>query len=362
MHGQLSMRMRCLRPSSRRRCPLLGGDTAAFCALLVEGLAHLESTLEVDDHGGGGGGAGSSGSVSMRWCADAMRLVKRMQREMLVIFRKADVTASAAGTASSSRGGAGDWFEHYMQETAALLDFCNAFKAALSRMHRYCMVVDFAAQVGRAAVAGDDGAGATAAASLVIVESAAAEPGHGQAAVRDKIAEAKAAVAEAERLGRAIISGGGSGGGMVVVMLVAKITTSILSIFVLQALTSPISLDAGGVQPALASSVAAVVPELGPWRESLSLIHARFPSPATVAEHEKVAMAVRDLVNGSGDRHGSDQQQDEVARGHVELLRARSGELREGVEMFACVLDEVFDEVIRGRNEMLAILRDKALT
>ncbi|CAL4994516.1 unnamed protein product [Urochloa decumbens] len=377
MHGQLSMRMRCLMPSSRRRrCPpLLGGDTAAFCALLVEGLAHLESTLEVDDHGGGGGVGSASGSVSMRWCAEAMRLVKRMQREMLSIFRKSDVPAAAAAAASTSCGGAGGgWFEHYMQETAALLDFCNAFKAAISRMHRYCMVVDFAAQVGRAAAGDDDGA-AAAAAYLVVVESVA-EPGllasSAAAAVRDKIAEAKAAVAEAERLGRAIISGGGGGdggaaGGMVVVTLVAKITTSVLAIIVLQALTSPSesSLDAGGVQqPTLAATAAAAVPELEPWCESLSLIHARFPSPATVAEHEKVAAAVRDLVNGGETGgHGSDQQQqDELARGHVELLRATSGELREGVEMFDCVLDEVFDEVIRGRNEMLGILRDKALT
>ena len=74
-------------------------------------------------------------------------------------------------------------------------------------------------------------------------------------------------------------------------------------------------------------------------------------------------MVVRDLVNGGTDGGGHGGQQEEAARGHVvELLRARSGELREGVEMFACVLDEVFDEVIRGRNEMLGILRDKALT
>jgi len=361
------MRMRCLRPGGRRRCPLLGGDTAAFCASLVEGLAHLESTLEVDH--GGGGGVLSSGSVSMRWCADAMRLVKRMQREMLAIFRKADVPAAAV---LSSRGGgaagAGDWFEHYMQETAALLDFCNAFKAAVSRMHRYCMVVDFAAQVG---------GGAGAAAASLVVESAAAAPRAAEAggqrassaaaaaaAARDKIAEVKATVAEAERLGRTIISGGsgGDGGGMVVVTLVAKITTSVLAMFMLQALASPpAALDDGAVRPTLASAVG--VPELEPWCESLSLIHARFPSRATVAEHEKVAMVVRDLVNGGTDGGGHGGQQEEAARGHVvELLRARSGELREGVEMFACVLDEVFDEVIKGRNEMLGILRDKALT
>ncbi|CAD6257699.1 unnamed protein product [Miscanthus lutarioriparius] len=353
-HGQLGMgmRIRCrLRPSSRRRCRLLGGDTAAFCASLVEGLAHLESTLEVDHQ---------SGTVSMRWCADAMRLVKRMQREMLAIFRKADVPVAVS---SSGGGAAGDWFEHYMQETEALLDFCNAFKAAVSRMHRYCMVVDFAAQVivGR----GRDG-GAGAAASLVVESAAEPEPCQAQpssAAFRDNMADAKAAVAEAERLGRAIIISGGGGddaGSMVVVTLVAKITTSVLSMFVLQALTAPpAAVDNCGVRPTITASAVDVdvfPPELEPWCESLSLIHARFPSPAAVAEHEKVATAVRDLVSGKVDGGGRGEQQQE------ELLRARSGELREGVEMFDCVLDEVFDEVIRGRNEMLGILRDKALT
>ncbi|KAL6658263.1 hypothetical protein ACP70R_003849 [Stipagrostis hirtigluma subsp. patula] len=326
--------MRCLRPNGRRGCQLLGGDTAAFCASLVEGLAHLESTLDVD----GGGGGGGAGAVSMRWCADAMRLVKRMQRELLAIFRKADVTVavvSSCGGGAGKGAGAGDWFEHYMQETAALLDFCNAFKAAVSRLHRYCMVVDFAAQVGGRAAGGD-------AAAVSLVGGWAPEPEPGQSpspsTVRDKLADVKAAVTEAERLGRTIISsagGRGSDAGMVVVTLVAKITTSVVSMFVLQALTSPSPLDAGDGRPTALGC--AVVPELEPWRESLSLIHARFPSRATVAEHEQVAMVVQDLINAQMESHG-DQQ--EVVRRHVELLRARSGELREGVEMFACVLDE----------------------
>ncbi|KAL6868179.1 hypothetical protein ACP4OV_015024 [Aristida adscensionis] len=346
--------MRCLKPSGRRACQLLGGDMAAFCASLVEGLAHLESTL--DHPGGAGAGAGS---VSMRWCADAMRLVKRMQRELLAIFRKADVTVAVVSCGAGA--GAGSWFEHYMQETAALLDFCNAFKAAVSRLHRYCMVVDFAAQVGR-------GGGA----AVSLVGGWAPEPGHGQAspaAVLDTLSDVKAAVTEAERLGRTLVSGAGAGrgddAGMVVVTLVAKITTSVVSMFVLQALTSPSPLAAGDGRPTLGG---AVVPELEPWRESLSLIHARFPVRATVAEHEQVAMVVQDLMNAQTDAggggHGGESHgdQQELVRRHVELLRARSGELREGIELFDCVLDEVFDEVIRGRNEMLGILRDKALT
>jgi hypothetical protein len=327
MHGITRMRCAMMMTSRRRRCcPLLGADTDLFCASLVEGLAHLESTLEVDD-----------GGVSMRWCADAMRMVKRMQREMLDIFRNADVKG----------GGDCSWFEHYMQETAALLGFCNAFKAAVSRMHRYCMVVDFAAAQ----------AGGAFAVSLVEGVVAAAPRCDAE------LMSVKAVVADAERLGRRTATTTTASGGMVVVTLVAKITVAVVSVLVLQALTSRSPSDTpASHQPAL------IIPEeLEPWRKSLSLIHGRFPSRATVAEHEKVSMAVQDLISGQldgggGGGHGDQRRQEEAARTHVELLRARSGELREGVEMFDSVLDDVFDEVIRGRNEMLGILRDKALT
>ncbi|GJN40492.1 hypothetical protein PR202_gb29713 [Eleusine coracana subsp. coracana] len=297
--------MTMMMPGSRRRqrCPLLdddGGETELFCASLVEGLAHLERTLQVVD-----------GGVSMRWCADAMRMVKRMQRDMLAIFRNADdVSVSVSG---EKKGGC-CWFEHYMQETAALLDLCNELKAAVSRMHRYCMLVDLAA----ASRSGDGWAA----------------PPPPVAAVRDKLTSVKA-----EWLGK----GNNAGGGMVVVALVAKITMAVVSVLVLQALTSSRS-HIVDVSPLTGGGGIMVPEELEPWHRSLSLIHGRFPSRVTVVEHDKVSMAVQ--------HDGGDRQQ----------LRARSGELREGVEMFDAVLDEVFDEVIRGRNEMLGILRDKVLT
>lgn len=366
--------MRCLRPGgARRRCQLLDSDTAAFCASLVDGLAQLESTLlrEEDDGDGGGGGGGA---VSMRWCADAMRLVKRMQRELLVMFKKADVPVGSAvsyGGGGGGGDGGGCWFEHYMQETAALLDFCNAFKSAVSRLHRYCMVVDFAAQVGcaGAGAAAENGGGAG---GWWLEE----EPGGDDAgAIRHRLSDVRAAVSEAERLGRKIMSsssgGGGAGdddaGGMVVVMLVAKITMAVVSMFVLQALTSPIvplAADVDDGHCTLGRAAAVPVPELQPWRESLSVITDRFPRRPGVAEHERVAMVVKSMMintkmEGEEEtKNGKQEQEDD----HVELLRTRSGELREGVEMFDCVLDEVFDEVIKGRNEMLGIFRDKALT
>ncbi|KAG8089550.1 hypothetical protein GUJ93_ZPchr0011g28330 [Zizania palustris] len=354
--------MRCLirAGGQRRRCALLGGDTAAFCASLVDGLAHLESTLRDDDGGGSGGGGGVGSSVSMRWCADAMRMVMRMQRELLDIFKKADVPVGVGDVSYGGDGGC--WFEHYMQETAALLDFCNAFKSAVSRLHRYCMVVDFAAQVGCAA------AGVSLVHGGWLEET---DDATSSSAVRGRLSDVKAVVSETELLllGRKIMSSSSSSGGagdddasgMVVVMLVAKITMAVVSMFVLQALTSPIPTDADGRQCTLGYS-AVPVPELQPWCESLSVINDRFQRRASVAEHERVAMVVKAMINAKMEgevRHG--KEEDDMVR-HVELLRTRSGELREGVQMFDCVLDEVFDEVIKGRNEMLGIFRDKALT
>uniref|UniRef100_A0ACD5ZXA1 Uncharacterized protein n=1 Tax=Avena sativa TaxID=4498 RepID=A0ACD5ZXA1_AVESA len=333
--------MRCLMPSSARRrqqCPLL----AAFCASLVDGLARLESALS------------SSSAVSIRWCADAMRLVRRMQRDLLAVFRSADAPVAAADCSGGGGAGSDCWLEQYMQETAALLDLCNALKSAVARMHRYCMVVNFAAQVHGCR------AGATAA-SLVATGTSEAEDTDmpsSAADVRGKLSDVRAVVSEAERLGRKILSGGG-GSSVVLVTLVAKITMAVVATSVLHALShtspsSPLDDDVGAHQRSSSTLARAAVPEqLRPWRESLSAINDRVTAlPASIAEHESVATAVRDMIGGK--MEGSDDP--------VELLRTRSGELREGVEMFDCVLDQVFDEVIRGRNEMLGIFRDKALT
>ena len=268
-----------------------------------------------------------------------------MQSDLLAVFRSADAPVDCPG------GGAGDcWLEQYMQETAALLDICNALKSAVARMHRYCMVVDFAAQAHGCHV------GATAT-SLFVAGTAAPEETDAPllaADVRGKLSGVREVVSEAERLGRKIMSGGG-GGSAVLVTLVAKITVAVMATSVLHVLTHtspPSPLDNGdGRSTTLAR--AAVPEQLRPWRESLSAINDRVAAlPASIAEHESVATAVRDMIGGK--MEGSED--------HVELLRTRSGELREGVEMFDCVLDQVFDEVIRGRNEMLGIFRDKALT
>lgn len=55
-----------------------------------------------------------------------------MQIELLALFKKCKLRLN--------------WFNQYMQETAALLDFCNLLKSAISGINQYGMVVDLTIQ------------------------------------------------------------------------------------------------------------------------------------------------------------------------------------------------------------------------
>lgn len=113
--------------SPRRQCPLAAG------------LAQLDS-FSSDD--------GAGGRLPVRWCADAMRLVKRTQRDLIAAFWSS--SAAEEARRFDGEGDGEEWLdlEKYMEETAALLDLCNALKSAAARLRRRCMAADFAAAAG----------------------------------------------------------------------------------------------------------------------------------------------------------------------------------------------------------------------
>ena len=77
-----------------------------------------------------------------------------------------------------------------------------------------------------------------------------------------------------------------------------------------------------------------------------------------MAEHEVVYSAVGDLKA----KVQQGEAEEEELLMSAQLLRTSSDELREGIEMFEAVVDEVFEVVIKERNEMLAVFRDGALS
>lgn len=77
-----------------------------------------------------------------------MRLVKRTQRDLIAAFWSS--SAAEEARRFDGEGDGEEWLdlEKYMEETAALLDLCNALKSAAARLRRRCMAADFAAAAG----------------------------------------------------------------------------------------------------------------------------------------------------------------------------------------------------------------------
>lgn len=315
---------RSVMPCFRRRSFLaddadaVDDDSSAFCASLADGLRRLEESLAKD-------------SISLKWSAEVMSLLKKMQAELLAVVKKSKLPITY--------GAEEDWFDQYMQETAALLDFCNMFKSAISGFNRYCMIVDLAIQI-----LTKDAPGLI---DIGEFEFERLERATG------KVLDAKA-VRETLGLADTITAWGNKKDekGIAVVMLAAKTTMLVMSLLLFSALVSPISIDVGG------AGINCSPPELKPCLEALVSISDKFRERfqeadtefgSVLFEHKVMAEAARELKGQAVEAAG------------VERLKASSAELKRGVEVFEAMVDEVFGEVVRGRNEMLGVFRDGAL-
>uniref|UniRef100_A0A1D1XGK9 Protein BPS1, chloroplastic n=1 Tax=Anthurium amnicola TaxID=1678845 RepID=A0A1D1XGK9_9ARAE len=304
-------------PCLHRRAPpppVSEDDARSFCSSLSEDLRALEGAL-------------GEGPVSLRWSADAMRVLKKTQVELLALFRRSQLPAAV--------GPEMGWFDQYMEETAVLLDLCNHLRSVASGISRYRMVVDLAVQRIQ------DGSppeletlesdhreflGVAQRREPTLPDDAAAPPDR---TTRDKSATGTA-------------------------MLAARCATVAISLMLVSAFVSPVRIDVGE------EGTAREFPQLGPLPASLASLVGRFRERgAALAEHQLVRDAVGDVRSRLGKGSADD---DEGLSRSVQLLRQRSMGLKEAIEVFDSAVDEVFDETIKGRNALLATYRDEALT
>lgn len=313
-----------MKPQSRYTADLKE-DASMFLSSLTDGLARLDESL-------------SKESVSLKWSIEAMNLLKNMQTDLLALFKKFNLPISI--------GSDEDWFDQYMQETAILLDFCNTLKAAISRYNWYCMIVDLTIQM----LADDN--------PSKIVDFDKMEFNRMEKS-QEWLFDMKV-VNETVKVGYKT-----SDKEMMLIMLATKTTMLVLSLILVSSMTSPVSVDTNGAEPGSTNGAdpGSRVQEVKPCFDLLSLIARkvgeRFENAEiTIVEHEMIAELLRDLKG---------QLVEGVAKDRVkflkdlEKLRDKLNGLKEGVERFNSVVHEVFDEVIKGRNEMLGIFRDKAL-
>lgn len=320
----------CFRPFSlagQSLCPLSTQDACAFYSFLSDDLRRLEQSL-------------AEGSVSLRWSVEAMNFLKRMQIELLALFKKSNMPIAF--------GAEEDWFNQYMQETATLLDFCNSLKSAISGINRYRMVIDLAIQK---IVQGNSAC----VMCLEDIDLRRAESKHGSF-LRSRM------VTETVTVGREVEFKGSSktDKSIAAVMLAAKCTMVVVSVLLSSAMVSPLSIDMGSEE------LTSKFPQLKQFVKMLTALVVRFHERALKPKNgSRLVLAEREMVDSVvGDLRA------QAVRGVVEkekflmsaeMLRTSSDELREGIEMFDAVVDEVFEVVIKGRNEMLGVFRDGAL-
>ncbi|XP_020253107.1 uncharacterized protein LOC109830294 isoform X2 [Asparagus officinalis] len=258
-----------------------------------------------------------------------MNLLKRMQIELLALFKKCKLPIVF--------GAEEDWFNQYMQETAILLDFCNSLKSAISGINRYRLVIDLTLQK---IVQGD---------TMISLEEMDFK--HGSSLSTKMVSMGKDICLQGNNKADKRIG---------TVMLAAKCTMIVVSVLLISAIVSPLPINIGS------EGLTSKYPQLKPFIEMLNALVARFHERAVkpkkgsglvLAEHKMVDSVVGDLraqaVKGV---EGEDEKERFLMS--AELLRTSSDELREGIEMFDAVVDEVFEVVINGRNEMLGVFRE----
>lgn len=290
------------------------------------------------------------GSVSLRWSAEAMNLLKKMQVELVALLKR----SPQLPTPSAAEEG---WLDQFMQETAALLDFCNLLKCALSGIRRYRMVTDLAVHK----FVEDDGL-------MNELEFERLEKEH---VVSRAMKESTVGVGNGSE-GRSKDRNDSNRSTIAAVMLAVRATTESVSLILVSAIASPIPTT---IDVASEEAVVSGFPDqLRPFVDVLKALTVRFREVVVLkpdgegsrfvvlAEHEMVESAVGDLRARVMAGHGGDKLEREALLRSVGLLRTSSAELREGVEMFDAAVDEVFDVVIRGRKEMLGMFRDELLS
>ncbi|KAJ6820044.1 uncharacterized protein M6B38_399045 [Iris pallida] len=308
----------CFRP--RDHChPVLTEEARAFFSLLSEDLRTLERSLQAE-----------GGSVSLRWSAEAMNLLKRMQVELVALFKR---SPQLPAPSAAEEG----WLDQFMRETAALLDFCNSLKCLLSAVRRYRMAAD-----------------------LVAHKFAAEDVGSMNESEFERLEKVRVDVGVPRAATKESTVVGVGNGSIAAVMLAARATTASVSLILVSAVASP--------TPTTIDVVVSGFPDqLRPFADTLRALTVRFREGVDVsgprfvlAEHEAVESAVGDLRARVVAGHHNKEREGFLRS--VGLLGTSSAELREGVEMFDAAVDEVFDVVVRGRKEMLGMFRDELLS
>ncbi|KAJ0973184.1 hypothetical protein J5N97_021143 [Dioscorea zingiberensis] len=316
-------------------CPF-SEEAATFFSSLSECLRKLEESL-------------AESSVSLQWSIEAMNVLKKLQLDLLSLLKRSDLPIISCGMEQ-------DWFDHYMDVTITLLDLCNSIKSAMSATHRYRMAVGLAIE----SLSRSDDLSSRIATLNKIIECERS----GREQQKKRVLHARMMGDCTKTCNLMALKGCSKkhDKSLGIIILAAKSAMLVVSLLIVSAIVSPVSIEMEGERVFTSK-----FPELRMFKEMLVALVGRFRqkslspesgSRVVLVEHEMVDKVVGELKDQVVEGVVEDKERFQSG---VELLRSKSAELSECVEMFDAVVDDVFNVVMRGRNEMLGVLKDKGL-
>ncbi|XP_020573712.1 uncharacterized protein LOC110020082 [Phalaenopsis equestris] len=279
-------------------------DLDAFYYSYSEDLSQLSKSFSI-------------GSISLNCSIEAMKILKKIQVELLILIKKSNLLI-CSGTEE------GDWFSQYMKDSITMLDFCNSLKLAVSRIDRYRILVDIMINKLNKNY------------SSKIIEFESKKYSNFNT-VEETIKQCEGISVEDESNNSIMV---------------------VVSVLLHSTIVSKVSIELGGCD------LASRCPQLKPFIEMLSMLVREFNerdfvikngSGSELVEHDIVRRMMVDIQTQVMD--GIEDKERYLSS--LKLLRTSLIELKEGIEKLDDAVDDVFDVVIKGRNEMMGVLRNR---
>lgn len=268
--------------------------------------------------------------ISFQWCTEAMHVIRKGHSEFLLYFvGKSKVPISEDGV---------KWMDEYMGEAVYLMDLCNFFKSATSRISRYQLMVNFAVRKLY------DPTSITAT-NKTEIERLEEEHDKLYGIMRWK----DETISKDEITGcRYKKTSSGT------VNYAIRTTITILSLFIFSVILYPIKIKLG---EEVYHELHGLKLFLSSLKKLVSSFSERFltdgdETELVLMESKMIKRAVEDIeahiLEGIENR-------DQFLKS-IDLLEKRSMFLKDGVEMFEYVVNLVFEDVVEGRNKVLGMI------
>ncbi|GAB4844824.1 hypothetical protein Ancab_038212 [Ancistrocladus abbreviatus] len=312
----------CFSPFSPREKPLISSSIHAtelasgVLLSLANDLQELRRSIEEK-------------SISLHWCSEAMFIIKKMHSYFLLFSEKSQVPMSLDHASL---------MDEYLRGSLDLLDFCVFLKSATSSLDRYRLTVDFTVKK----LFGDG------------FSSNYKKEIEGLAREDDKLFDVKRWKDKLNVVSQTKLKC--TNNMHVVYIITSTMTTISLLIFCSMLHPMPIKFD---------EEIYCKFPDYNVLSNAIQkLVSCFYEISKCVGEKGRVSLLERSMIEDAIEQfkvqltEGRELEKEKILES-LEMLRKKSVALKEGLDVFESVVNEVFEDVINGRRKVVALITAK---